>query len=49
MEHKKFEDLNVLDNFMFNELAMQEDKERSKRFSKSCWKQFYRKKCGTLR
>jgi predicted transposase/invertase (TIGR01784 family) len=32
MEHKKFEDLNVLDNFMFNELAMQEDKERSKRF-----------------
>jgi predicted transposase/invertase (TIGR01784 family) len=34
MEHKKFEDLNVLDNFMFNELAMQEDKERSKRFFK---------------
>jgi predicted transposase/invertase (TIGR01784 family) len=34
MEHKKFEDLNVLDNFMFNELAMQDDKEKSKRFFK---------------
>jgi predicted transposase/invertase (TIGR01784 family) len=34
MKHKKFEDLNVLDNFMFNELAMQDDKEKSKRFFK---------------
>lgn len=34
MEHKRFEELNVLDNFMFNELAMQQDKEKSRHFFK---------------
>ena len=32
MERKKFEELNVIDNFMFNELAMQADPNKSKRF-----------------
>jgi hypothetical protein len=48
MEHKKFEDLNVLDNFMFNELAMQEDKERSKRFFKILLETILQKKVRNI-
>jgi predicted transposase/invertase (TIGR01784 family) len=48
MEHKKFEDLNVLDNFMFNELAMQEDKERSKRFFKILMETILQKKVRNI-
>ena len=32
MERRSIEELNVLDNFMFNELAMQEDREAAKTF-----------------
>lgn len=46
---KKFEDLNVIDNFLFNELEMQEDTERAKEFVRILLETILQKKVTKIR
>lgn len=45
---KSFQELDVIDNFMFNELMMQEDKEKSKEFCRSILEPIIEKKIKNI-
>ena len=45
---KKLKDLNLIDNFLFNELMLQEDQEKAKEFARSILKPIIKKKIGNI-
>lgn len=45
---KRLEDLNVIDNFMFNELTMQEDKEEAKEFCRAILEPIFDRKIRNI-
>ena len=47
--HKKFEALNVIDNFLFNELEMQEDTDRAQEFVRILLETILQKKVTKIR
>ena len=45
---KHLKDLNIIDNFLFNELMLQEDKEQAKEFARLILEPIIKKKIGKL-
>ncbi|MBR1700435.1 MAG: hypothetical protein IJ716_00620 [Lachnospiraceae bacterium] len=48
-KRKRFEDLNVIDNFLFNELATQSDQEKAKEFVRILLETILGKKVSNIR